>query len=396
MRLYINKAVKMALFFSSITFGQSAFSQTNIGIKSDSLNYGEIKITKEASYIGDFVANISGGNRKGTAYLGVANLRIGFETANIGLWKNGEFFINGAGTHGATPSENLFGDFQVASNIEAGNHIYIQELWYKHHLGKTELTIGLQDLNAEFVTSDYSGNFINSSFGIPSLIAENVPVPIFPLTALGISGKVSLSDNFVLKTALFDGLPDGFEENQYNINWVLNSRNGIQLFSEIQFNTSINNLKGSYKAGTYYHTHLSQNNETTGIPETVFDKNYGFYLIADQTLWEKSDNSFIGFFAQIAVSPGNINLHNYYVGGGISCEGLFGNNCDNSIGLAFAHAGLNSSSLKDETVIEVFYRTTVMDNIFIQPDFQYIINPAGSGKNLNNAIAAFVRFGINF
>lgn len=395
MWLYIKGALVFIVFNLEL-FAQSAFPKSSSGIGSDSLYSNGAKLTKEASYIGDFVGNLSGGNKQGTAYLGMANLKLGFETKNIGLWENGEFLINGASTHGATPSENLFGDFQVASNIEAGNHIYIHELWYRHNFGSTQLTLGLQDLCAEFVTSDFAGNFINSSFGIPSLIAENVPVPIFPLTALGITGKFKISNELEFKTALFDGLPEGFEDNQYNLNWQLNSRNGVLIFSELQLTTDFTNLPGIIKAGGYYHSHLREVNEETGLPETVFKNNYGFYIIADQTFWQKSDNTKLGFFAQVAVSPGSINLHNYYIGGGISCSGISGQQCENSIGLAFAHAGLSDTRLKSETVIELFYRTTVTENLFVQPDFQYIINPAGSGKNLENTIAAFIRFGINF
>ncbi|MEW6655168.1 MAG: carbohydrate porin, partial [Bacteroidota bacterium] len=362
MWLYIKKAASIVLMSNLFINTQSIFPKSKNEIKSDSLNSEKTAIYKKASYVGEFAGNLSGGKRKGTAYLGMANLKIGFETDNVGLWRNGEFFIKGVSTHGAVPSEKLFGEFQVASNIEAGNNIYIQELWYKHNFGTSELTVGLQDLNAEFITCCFSENFINSSFGIPSLIAENIPAPIFPLTALGITGKINLSEKVVLKSALFDGLPEEFENNKYNLNWQLSSRNGILLFTELQLSTNLNELPGSIKAGTYYHTHLSVTVEPNGSTITAFDKNYGFYLIADQTLLQKSDNNKIGFFAQLALSPRNINMHNYYIGGGISCTGILGNECDNSIGLGIAHAGLNSSALKSETVIEVFYKSTLQGN----------------------------------
>lgn len=390
------KIFAAVMMYSFNVFSQSAFPVPGVGVNSDSLITGSAKLNKEASYIGDFVGNFSGGNRRGTAYLGIANLKIGFETNSIGLWKNGEFYINGAGTHGATPSESLLGDFQGASNIEAGNHIYIHELWYKHSFGTTQITIGLQDLNAEFISSGFAGNFINSSFGIPSLIAENVSAPIFPLTALGITGKFEFSEQLVFEAALFDGLPESFENNKYNLNWELNRKDGVLIVSEFQYATEYDDLPGTIKIGGYFHSHLSELNEETGLAETVFSKNYGFYVVADQTFWRKSDNTMLGFFAQAAVSPGNINLHNYYVGGGISCFGIFGQQCDDALGIAFAHAGLNDNKLKSETVIELFYRTILTENLFIQPDFQYIINPAGSGRNLDNALAVFFRFGINF
>jgi porin len=354
------------------------------------------KIDYSTSYTGDFFGNLTGGKKTGTAYLGIANIRVDFNTKKLGLWEGGEFFINGACTHGATPSEKLIGDFQVASNIEAGNHIFIHELWYKHSVGKTEITVGLQDLNVKFLTSAYSGSFINSSFGVPSLISDNVPVPIFPLTALGITGSYKIHETIAIQAALYDGLPELFDNNQYNVAWDLNRNDGALIFTELQFSTLINGLPGSIKTGGYYHSHLKEMNEETGFTETVFDNNYGFYLIADQLVLQKSEGAGVGLFAQVAVSPSGLNRHNYYLGGGINYSGIFNNDTDNLLGLAFAHAGFKNDSLKDETTIEMFYKTNIADNIFIQPDIQYIINPSGTEDILDNAVAVFMRFGINF
>jgi porin len=210
----LEKGAMKHVFLSSLFFAIiiNAQQQSPFGEADSSFSINNIKIfTHEASYIGDVIGNVSGGKKTGALFLGMANIKIGFETKNLGLWKGGEFFLNGASTHGGTPSEKLLGDFQVASNIEAGNHTYLHELWYKHSFETFEIVIGLQDLNAEFVTSEYAGSFINSSFGIPSLIADNIPVPIFPLTALGIAGKFKISEDVAIQAAIFDGLPEDFE-----------------------------------------------------------------------------------------------------------------------------------------------------------------------------------------
>ncbi|HEX3009230.1 MAG TPA: carbohydrate porin, partial [Bacteroidales bacterium] len=89
----------------------------------------------EASYIGESFNNLSGGIKRGSTYEGMANLRISFDTDKARLWKGGQFYIHAANTHGGTPSCDLVGDFQVASNIEAGNHTYIQEFWFKQTVG---------------------------------------------------------------------------------------------------------------------------------------------------------------------------------------------------------------------------------------------------------------------
>lgn len=52
--------------------------------------------------------------------------------------------------------------------------------------------------------------------------------------------------------------------------------------------------------------------------------------------------------------------------------------------------------LKDETIIEISYKAQLTDNFYIQPDFQYAINPEGTEQNLENAMVGFIRFGFNF
>ena len=383
--------MKYLIFLLSALFTLNTYAQIlqqkNSADQMKAINY-------EASYTGDFASNLTGGLKIGTVYLGMANIKIGLETEKIGLWKSGEFFVNGVSTHGYTPSEKLIGDFQVASNIEAGNNTYLQELWYKHSFEQFEIIIGLQDLNSEFVTSEFAGAFLNSSFGIPSLISDNIPVPIFPLTALGVIGKFQLNKAIAFRVAIYDGCPESFEENRHNVNWNLNSNDGYQIFSEIELSTNLNKLPGTLKIGWYYHNHLNGINEETGYAETVFEKNYGLYFLADQTIWQKNEDNNLGVFAQIAVSPSNLNIHNYYLGGGINYSGIF---IDGDVfGFAAAHAGFNNSSIGNETTIETFYKTEIIEHICIQPDIQYIINPAGTENKLDNALAAFIRFAINF
>ena len=349
----------------------------------------------EASYLGDLCSNAKGGIKTGVGYLGMANLRIGFSTESAKLWKGGNFFINGAATHGDTPSSKYIGDFQVASNIEAGNHIYLHEFWYKQTFSRFEFTVGLQDLNIDYIASENGGLFLNSSFGIPALISSNIPVPIFPLTNLGISTKVNVSDAFAFQAALFDGCPTDFTNNTYNTNWDVSSKDGAFVISELQFTSSFKKLAGTYKAGYYYHTgHVQQLED--GSEQEVFEQNYGLYAIADQQIWQSgSEKKSMSLFGQFALSPKHINNLHYYFGGGLSFTGLI-NRIDNTIGLAIAHSRFHTPTVLNETAIELFYKIQITQNISIQPDFQYIINPMGYEQKLDNALVAIMRLGLNF
>lgn len=351
----------------------------------------------EASYTGDICTNMAGGITTGTKYLGMANLKLGFDTEIAGLWKGGQFFINGATTHGKSPSEILIGDFQVVSNIDAGDHIYIHELWYKHQFNRFGITIGLQDVNIEFAASDNGSMLINSSFGIPPVISDNIPAPIFPLTALGITSKIQINDEVLFSAAIYDGCPTAFEHNLYNTNWHLGMNDGTLILGEIAWSKEFFQLPGTYKSGYYFHSGLTRSDPETGSTTKIFDTNYGFYFIADQTIWEKSDSEqSIGVFAQLALSPARINAHHYCFGGGLNYSGFSNKQPNDGLGLAFACAGFDQKIKKNETTIEMYYKKQICENLFFQPDIQYVINPAGTDEVLPNALVGLLRFNIAF
>ena len=336
------------------------------------------------SYVGDVVSNFDGGIKKGTTYLGLLNVRAGFDTEAAGLWKGGQLFANVGNTHGGQPSANLVGDFQGVSNIEAGNLTFLYELWYKQSIGKVDITLGLQDLNADFATSEYGGLFTNSSFGIHSSIADNISSPIFPLTALGANISWKISDTFLWESAVFDGTPDDFEVNPYNIHWKLNKNQGFLAVTEFQINESlIAGKQGNYKFGAYFHEH----NDTIDVEQ----KNRGFYFVGDQQL---SDTWAV--FSQIGLSPKSLNNHNHYYSLGLNAKGLIAARPDDQFGIAIAYAGIDHSLVGSETTLELTYRLELNKHIYFRPDIQYVINPAGTETKLKNALVGFLRLGVNF
>lgn len=370
----------------------STIDTTNIN---NSLNNNPVNaFSFGTSYVGDLVGNLSGGIKTGASYLGLANMSIGIDISKLGLWKGGEVFINGAAAHGNSPTENLIGDFQVASNIDAGGDIiYLQEFWFKQSFKKLEFTLGIQDLNAEYANSQNSSEFINSSFGIAPVIADNVPCSIFPITGLGISGKLEVNKNIKIQMALFDGFPTGLNNTTC---WNIKDNNGLLYFTELQLTSEISNLTGTYKIGYYYHSGIAEQDEEAIESLNVFNNNYGYYLTADQILWRQKNRS-LGIFTQLAFSPAEISLHNKYLGFGVNFSGLFKKQGNDEFGLAMAYAGFNNDlNHKHESLIEIYYYLPINENIYIKPDLQYILNPLGTEMALENALVLFLRFGIDF
>ena len=383
----MKKVCAISVFLASLCAGASLKAQSSVSEISDAFLF-------KTSYTADNVTNFRGGIKTGSTYLGMANIRIGFDSEKAGWWKGGQFFTNAANTHGSSPSTQLLGDMQIASNIEAGNHMYLQELWIKQTFGKVEITAGLQDLNVEFASSEHGALFLNSSFGILPVISANIPAPIFPLTSLGITTKWSLSENTSWLSAIYDGSPTDFDYNPYNTNWQFNSGDGILAITELQSVVEINHLAGCYKIGVYSHNHFFEKHFVPDFPDSLNHTIYGFYAYGDQTIWQHKNRN-IGIFMQLGYSPSKLSLNSNYIGLGMNFTGWFGKSDPGILGIAMAHEYLKND-LGSETTIELTFQKKLTRNIFIQPDLQYIINPSGKSSNLNNCLAGTIRIGLSF
>ena len=93
----------------------------------------------------------------------------------------------------------------------------------------------------------------------------------------------------------------------------------------------------------------------------------------------------------------------FYVDTGINYSGLFPGRDKDLLGLAFSYTKISSQFVDDdipvrsghETVFEGTYRYQVNDQIYLQPDLQYIFNP-GAFRHLPNAFVIGLRVDVTF
>jgi len=380
---FLKKGLLMLLLLNAL----NGFSESTDSIKSCAWQLN-------ATYKGDLVTNFNGGISTGTTYLGLADLFLHFDTEKAGLWKGGEFLIHGANSHGGEPTANLIGDFQFVSNIEAGDHTFLYELWLKQSFSNVTATIGLQDLNSEFASSDVGSLFLNSSFGVHSVISDNVAAPIFPLTSPGITFCWQTSREICLKTAVYKGSPIDFDSNPYNIKWNLNYLNGLLWVTEGQYKWSVNQEKNNVlKTGFFFHEHSPESDVVNSETGNKLTYDYGFYLVGDHQVCSNGTHGF-SIFYQLGVSPRNDNF--CYLGAGCTYTGLFSKAGADVLGFAVADGMLTKTRGRDETAFELTYKFQVSDQIYLQPEMQYVLHPGGTDVQLKNATVGLVRLGLEF
>lgn len=373
MRLSKKRIFALFLSLFSLLPSNHTFSQDTVSKRK------EKAVEFNVSYKGDFFGNFVGGQKQGGTYLGFAQIGIGIDCEKAHWWRGGYFYISGGNTHGGTPTRTFVGDFQGVDNIEAGNHTFLEQFWFSQTFKHVTFSFGLQDFNADYAACDHASNFLNSSLGLHSTISSNIPVPTFPINGLAFNFKWNINDQMLWQTGIYDS-PLDFDENPYNVNWKLSSAKGYILATEYEYNPLFhNNLESSFKIGAFYQT---------------AEKIWALHFCIEQMAWHKN-NSDITLFLMASLADKKRCENYLFASTGIECHGVFSKKGKDMLGLAATCAMFNSDK-KAETTFELTYRYQLLDFLYLQPNIQYIINPAGTDAELDNALTAFLRFGIEF
>jgi porin len=386
-------------------------------------------------------AKITGPGQQSFSYNGLTTGKIDIDLEKLMEWEGAEFYVSAFDIHGHGPSRSFADNQQLISNIEATPSVKLYDLWLEQSFFERNLSIrfGQEGANDEMMTTTYAGLFINSSFGFPGMPASDLPSggPNYPMATPFARVQWTATDNITLVGAVFNGdpAPPGTGDPQ------VRDRNGTAFrlddhtlsFGEIWFSPSTeasDKLPTTYKIGTWYSTShfadqrfdsaggLLASPASTGSPLN-HDGDWAIYGIVDQRVWQNPDSKDrgIGIFGQLMGGPGDRNLSNLFIEGGINWLGPFHSRPDDTFGLAFSYLGISpaarafsrdlvafaratSSYASNETVIEATYQAPVTNWLTLQPDLQYVINPnVGVPNNfgsraLPNALVVGLRFTI--
>ncbi|MBN1567742.1 MAG: carbohydrate porin [Acidobacteria bacterium] len=359
----------------------------------------------EAVYWGEFWANTRGGLKRDQTHLHQIDLSATVNTKQAGLWNDGKFFVRALSNQGgALLSEEICGDTQVVSNIEAPSSTRLYELWYEHLLfgEKLSLLLGIHDLNSEFAVTEYGGFFINSSFGISKEISGGGRPGIFPLAAPAFRARFSPNESWEFLMGVYNGDPGDPAVQKHFPRLTFNNEAGALVSLEASYHFGRKTLPGTVKAGYWNNTgRFDDLLKVDCIGTPIRHKgNQGVYFIADQRI-HGDENRGLGAFLQIGVAPDeDINEFNSYIGAGLKYKGLIPLRPADEAGIAFARTELCGKICcpeRDaaETALEISYRAAFGEHLALQPDFQFVFNP-GADSTIKNAVVVGARLEIFF
>ncbi len=382
----------------------------------------------------EILGNVTGGYHKGFDYEGLTTATLQLDTKRAFGWDGGLVNVSGLQIHGKSLSAYNLGTLQTASGIEAENKTRLWEAWYQQQFldGKVDVKLGQQSLDQEFMTSQNSNYFVNTMMGWPMLPSADMPGggPAYPLSALGIRGRVHVDDSITVLAGVFNGSPidnriaDSQKDNPTGTSFPLNG--GALMIAELQFvypgqgtlvkADEAEPLARTYKVGFWYDSEsfadlrygtdgLSLANPASNGVAVSHRGNYAFYAVADQMIWrnDKDPDQNINVFLRPMFTPlQDRNLVSFSVNGGLTVHEPLPNRDDDTFGLGFGVARVSNSATgldldtqalnqgvfstvrHTESFVETTYQYQATPWLQVQPDVQYVFNPGGGIINTSN------------
>jgi porin len=383
-----------------------------------------------ATYTAEVFANVQGGMKRGASYDGLFLPQVDVDLDKLLGWHGATFRASMIQGHGPSMSQGWVGNLLGVSGIVAvppATRLY--NLWLQQNLfdGALSVRLGIMNVDAEFMTSLTAATFMNTTFGWPGWVALDLPGggPAYPLSGPGVRVKLQpASEGFYLQGAVFSGDPTGHSGSNslstgIPAGTVVSFTGGVFMIAEAGY--SVNQAKEakgtpmSFKLGAWYDSssHFQdQRFDFDGISlaspaSNGFPLNHqgdwGFYGIADASIWQAENGGGLAGFARIAGGPGDRNLISFYVDAGLTYQGLLPGRGNDTAGIAigFAQIGGNARALDrdvqtfgnplfpvrdHEAVLEVTYQMQVTPWMTLQPDLQRIFHPGGNVLNPDGSI----------
>jgi porin len=379
----------------------------------------------------EVLGNLTGGVRQGARYEGLTDLNLRIDLRRSFHWR-GEIYARAYQIHGRGLTGDNLGNLNVVSSIEAARTTRLNELWYEHHFDYWRLRIGQQSIGTEFLNPESARLFVNATFGWPTLPSLDLPSggPSYPLGTPAARLRVDPQEGLTLFLGLFNGDPTGAGVGGSQLadasGTAFRTNDGAFVIGEIRYNPESSDKNGTYSFGGWWNSERfrDQRFDTNDVPlasplssGTALRHNgdYSLYVSTNQPL--PIDGA--ALFARAMGAPSDRNLVNFYADAGLAYKGPFGR-ADDETGIAFGYARVSDAARgldtdialftgqfqpvrSGEAVLELTYRIQLTGWWQLQPDFQYIFNPAGGvanptagGRRIGDAAVLGLRTAVTF
>ncbi|MDR1283023.1 MAG: carbohydrate porin [Opitutaceae bacterium] len=291
------------------------------------------------------------------------------------------------------------GSANPASGNFAGDGWRMFNVFYQQSFkdGIYDLKIGQIAADDDFMGSEYSGLFMNSSFGaMPSIVgasgagADGMGYAAYPVASPGVWFNWTPNEKYSWQTGIYHGGPGEDVHGNHGFDWESLSDTGILVFTEGAVNFEIAGKPSTFRLGGSFHTKTFDNFKTGDTESNVWN----LYAVHDLALTMAGEDSVaLGAFWRFGITPDeDVATAFIYADAGLNWFAPLASRPDDVAGLAvswtklgsdFANTGNDGDAFenKNEFTIELTYLAQLTSYWSIQGDIQYVINPVGSTRD---------------
>lgn len=321
------------------------------------------------------------------------------------------------------------GDYGVRDVIDPvlGDEMFqLSELWWQQALGGGFSTIvGKIDANRFFATVANAGPFLSVADAMPVTMFGYMPT--YPNPAMGLMVQWSSAEDLAASPhggwsaqfGVFDGTNMAYDPATGANGPRTGSRGPGTLFDghwgpylileggpTWRCGESESAWVGSAVGGGWLQT--GQTILSTDAGSTIVNDAAGGYITLNQQLHSPSDEGTrFDVWAQFGFSNPNQSPAQFSAAAGTVCHALLPGRSQDSAGFmvsfvqmsdnADVYVAPSGDSGGNETLLELFYRIDLGNNVVLQPDIQYIFNPGGgSPASTEDALIGTLRIEIGF
>lgn len=393
-----------------------------------------------ANYTNNIAGNPVGGKSAGFTYTDNVSFGVTLEFDKILGWRGLTLTVSGLNRAGSSLSEENVGNQFTVQQVFGGQTVMFYALAFEQKLwdDQVALKFGRFATGDDFASSPIYWLYMNNGIdGNPQALPVNTQFSAYPWAVWAARLKVQPTKEWTGMAGIYQVSDRVFDRAYHGLDWSIRSNDGVLLIGQLGWSPEFfkrpvatastpdgksfdgksgstktfnpgsteEGLPGNYWFGAYYSPwQFAQ----FGSDQTA-SNSYGFYWHADQMVYREKPGHDEGLtlWSAFVLSPQqNIAKLPFQVNGGLAYKGLLpGRDQDQSVfGVAYGQFSRNYARTVEavgggtpsyEIVLEWGYRIQFSKFAYVQPDIQWVMNPAGTGT-IPNALVLGAQMGLTF
>ena len=373
--------------------------------------------------------NPVGGMEQGFTYVDDFYFGAKLDLERLAGWRGATFLLSGVNRDGRGLTEHYVGSRYDVQQTVGGQNIFFYQIFLEQKFfdEKASLKVGRFGASDDFNGSPIYSYYLNNGIdGDIRNVLFDTQFSAYPFATWAARLRIDPTPEFNAQLGVFQTWDDIFDRTHNGLNWGIRSDDGVFLIAQtgwtpeffkqpVSGDTSskstatvpvMRGLPGHYWVGGSFSpwNHFAQ----FGSVEKT-SGSYGFYVHGDQMVYQEKPGSDQGltFWAASGLYPQeNISVMPFQVNVGAIYKGLIPTR-DNDraiFGVIYGRfsrdyartvIAAGKGNANHEMVVEAAYRIQLTKFAWVEPDLQWVINPAGTGQ-IPDALVIGTEMGVVF